>query len=167
MSAIPPLAFRWDGEALFPLRPVLADKHFVAGETYCMVEHHTRSMNSHRHYFSAINDLWQTLPDHLLEEYPTSEKLRKTALIRKGYHTCQDHVCGSKAEAQRLRAFVAAMDEYAIVIAKDAVVRVYRAMSQSQKAMGARDFQASKQAVLDFIEDLIGAERGTAERSAA
>lgn len=170
MSDTPPLMFRWDGEAFAPATQYWArqaDKHFVVGETYKLVEHHDRSANSHRHFFATVNDAWNTLPDELREEYPSAEHLRKKALIRTGFHTCRDHVCASKSEAMRLRAFVAPMDDYAIVIAKESVIRVYTAMSQSQKAMGRAEFQRSKEAVLGFIDNLLGVEPGATERSAA
>lgn len=164
---IPPLHFRWDGDALVPLRSILADRHFVVGETYSMVEHHDRSMNSHRHFFSVVNEAWSNLPDRLLEEYPTAEVLRKKLLIRAGYADERSIVCASKAEAQRVAAFVKPMDEYAVVTVREAVVRVYTAQSQSVKAMGAKPFQASKQAVLDALDDLLGVERGATARSEA
>lgn len=164
-----PLTFRWDGECFTPASQFWAkraDQEFVVGETYKLVEHHDRSTNSHRHFFATVSDAWRTLPDHMLDEYPNAEVLRKKALIRKGYHTCRDHVCPTKADADRLAAFIRPMDDYAVVIARECVVRVYTAMSQSTKAMGAKDFQASKQDVLDFIDDLLQVERGsTAENS--
>ncbi len=43
-----------------------------------------------------------------------------------------------------------------------ATVYRFTAQSQSRKAMGAKLFQESKTAVLEFIEDLIGIERGAA-----
>lgn len=133
-----------------------ADRAYVVGEVYKLVEHHDRSMNSHRHYFASINEGWKNLPDEMLDEYPTAEHLRKKALIRKGYADERSIVCASKAEAQRMAAFMRPMDDYAVVTFRDAVVRVWTAKSQSVKAMGAKDFQQSKSDVLDFIADLLG-----------
>jgi hypothetical protein len=48
------------------------------------------------------------------------------------------------------------MDDFAVVIVREAVVLVWTAKSQSVKAMGAKDFQQSKSDVLDFLADLIG-----------
>lgn len=165
-----PILFRWDGEAMEPFggfQARQADKQYVVGETYRMVEHHDRSANSHRHFFATINDAWQNLPDELLEEYPNPEVFRKKLLIRAGYADERSIVCASKAEAQRIAAFVKPMDDYAIVTVREAVVRVYTAHSQSVKAMGAKTFQESKQAVLDRIDSLLGVERGATQRSAA
>ncbi|MCL4218787.1 MAG: hypothetical protein KJ052_17525, partial [Candidatus Hydrogenedentes bacterium] len=163
---IPPLHFRWDGESMIPFRPRLADQHFVIGETYCLIEHHDRSANSHRHFFAVIADAWRNLPDDMLPEYPTAEALRKKMLVKVGYADERSIVCASKAEAQRVAAFIKPMDIYAVVVVREAVVRVFTAQSQSVKAMGAKVFQESKQAVLDAIDDLLGVERGATAKNA-
>jgi len=165
----PPIIFEWQGDAMTPATPFMArlcDKHFVIGEKYRLIEDYARSHKSHAHYFAAINDAWKTLPETMAEEYPTSEHLRKKALIRKGYCDERTFVCSSKAEAQRLAPFVAPMDHYAIVTVKESTVRVYTAQSQSTRAMGAKAFQESKQAVLDFIDALLGVPNGTMKREA-
>lgn len=154
-----PILMRWTGEAMEPVSGFWAsraDKAYVVGEVYRLVEHHDRSMNSHRHFFAALNEAWKNLPDELLDEYPTAEVLRKKALIRKGYADERSIVCASKAEAQRMAAFMRPMDDYAIVTFRDAVVRVYVAKSQSVKAMPKGEFQRSKDDVLDFVAALIG-----------
>ncbi|MVA98881.1 hypothetical protein GN330_16660 [Nitratireductor sp. CAU 1489] len=163
-----PILYQWDGEAMIPAAQHWArqaDRQFVVGERYRMVEHHDRSANSHRHFFACIHDAWQNLPDRMLEQYPTSEHLRKKALIWKGYRDERSIVCASAAEAQRVAAFVKPMDDFAVVTVKDAVVRVWTAKSQSVKAMGRKEFQDSKSDVLDFVDDLLGVERGDTART--
>ena len=150
-----------------PLRMPLADRHYVVGEVYRLVEHHDRSLNSHRHYFAAIAEGWSNLPDDLLAEYPSAEHLRKKLLIRAGYADERSIVCASKAEAQRVAAFVKPMDDFAVVVVREAVVRVYTAQSQQMKAMGAKAFQESKTKVLDALDDLLGVDRGETERAVA
>lgn len=113
-------------------------------------------MQSHRHYFATIADAWQNLPRHEAERFQSSEHLRKYALIKCGYADQRQIVCASKAEAQRLRAFVAPMDDYAIVTAVESVVTVFTAKSQSTKAMGRREFNESKQRVLDYVSQILG-----------
>lgn len=138
-----------------------ADRDFVVGEVYQMVEQHDRSANSHRHYFAALATGWDNLPDTMRDEFPTAEHLRKKLLVRAGYADERSIVCASKSEAQRVAAFVKPMDEYAVVTVREAVVRVFTAQSQSVKAMGAKAFQESKQAVLDQLDDLLGVDRGS------
>lgn len=163
-----PILFQWDGESMVPASQHWArqaDKEFVVGEHYRMVEHRERSASSHRHFFAVVHDAWQTLPDDKLEIYPSSEHLRKKALVWKGYRNERSIVCASAAEAQRVAAFVKPMDDFAVVTVKDAVVRVWTAKSQSVKAMGAKEFQQSKSDVLDFLDDLLGVERGATAKN--
>ena len=169
MSA--PLPLRYEGNGDFRVMSnywsMRADKDYVVGETYKMVEHHDRSGVSHNHYFAVVTQAWGTLPDHLLETYPTVEHLRKKALIWKGYRDERSIVASNMAEAQRLAAFVKPMDDFAVVTVKDTVVRVWTAKSQKKSAMDAREFQQSKSDVLDFIDDLLGVDRGSTAKSEA
>jgi len=165
-----PITATWDGEAFYPASPywaARADRQFVVGETYKIVEHHDRSEASHNHYFASISNAWNTLPDHLLAEYPTAEHLRKKMLVKCGYADERTVVCASKAEAERVAAFIKPMDNYAVVVFHEAVVKVYTAQSQSLKAMGKREFQESKEAVLAAVDRLLGVEPGATARSAA
>lgn len=152
----PPLVCRWDGESFIPNRPKLADKHFVVGMDYPLIVHEERSTNSHKHYFAAIHECWKNLPETLADEYSTSEKLRKHALIKAGYADKQSIVCSNRTEALRLAAFIRPIDDYAIVTVNGTVVTRYTAQSQSARAMGGKVFQDSKQAVLDIVSAMIG-----------
>jgi hypothetical protein len=153
-----PIIYRWSGEAMEPLPRFakLCDATFVVGEVYRLVEHHERSSVSHRHYFACVHSAWENLPEQWADRLPTSEHLRKYALIRTGYRDERSIVAASKAEAQRIAAFVKPLDDFAVVLVSEAQVTVYTAKSQSVKAMGRTEFQASKVAVLDFCADLIG-----------
>jgi hypothetical protein len=156
MTAIHPIAFTWDGDHMVPLSPAAADRQYVVHETYRLVPYEDRSQASHNQYFAAVNEAWQNLPAEVAERFATAEHLRKLCLIKAGYRDERSIVAASKAEAQRLVAFIRPLDDYAVVLASEAVVTVYTAKSQSMKAMGKRVFQESKQAVLDICADLIG-----------
>ena len=159
MTAAPPLLFLYAGDGAWsPAHESVAkraDEHYVVGAIYPLVEHNSRSAVSHSHYFAKVNEYWQTLPEALADEYPTPEHLRKKALIRAGYADERSIVCASKAEALKIGAFIRPMDEYAIVEVRERVVRVYTARSQSYAGMNHEEFQKSKEAVLQFIDDLL------------
>lgn len=160
----------WDGEVMRPSGSVWArraDKLFTVGERYMIGADQERSANSHRHYLSAVREAWENLPESLAERFPSESHLRKYALIKTGFHDERSIVCASKAEAQRVAAFIRPMDDYALVTVSEAVVRVYTARSQSMKAMGKDDFQKSKQAVLDLVSDMIGVTRTQLEKATA
>ena len=97
-----PILYRWDGEAMTPATQRFAreaDKQFVVGEEYPLIVHEHRSAASHKHYFAAISDAWESLPESMAGEFPTSEHLRKRALIMAGYRDERSIVAASKAEA--------------------------------------------------------------------
>lgn len=153
-----PIPFEWTGDCFVP-RPGFAkvcDREFVVGQVYRLVEEQERSAATHRHFFACVNAAWENLPDHLAPNHPTPDHLRRFALIRAGYADSRQIVASSKAEAVRLAAFVKPMDSYAVVTVSEAVVTVFTARSQSMKAMGKKDFAASKEAVLTVIAEMIG-----------
>lgn len=153
-----PIAVQWDGEAFVPLRrfATQCDEDFTVGERYTFEELRDRSPESHRHFFATIADAWSNLPEKYDGRFADPEHLRKFALIKARYYDQRSIVCASKAEARRVAAFVAPMDDFAIVSVNEAEVVVYTAKSQSRKAMGAKVFQESKQATLDVISEMLG-----------
>jgi hypothetical protein len=151
-----PLPFKWDGQAMIPAWPRMASKQFVAGETYPLIVQEQRSAVSHNHYFACVHDAWLNLPEDMAVHFPTEEHLRKYALIKAGYTDHRSIGCASQEEAQRIAAFIKPMDTYAMVIMTDCVVTVYTAKSQSLKAMGKREFAASKEKVLEILSLMAG-----------
>ena len=164
-----PIAFRWDGEAMvvLPRFAKEADNRFCIGECYVLDEIQERSAKSHAHYFAALNNGFLSLPETIAAQWASPEHLRKFCLIKAGYHNHRSIVARSKAEAQRLAAFVRPMDEFAIVTVNECVVDVYTAQSQSHRAMGKQAFAASKEAVLRVLDDLLGVAKGETERAGA
>ncbi len=149
---------RWVGDAMVPHGRFRreCDETFVIGQDYRMQVQEHRSQVSHNHYFASLQEAWSNLPEDQAQRFPTVEHLRKWALVQAGFRDERTFVCESKAQAVKLAAFVRPMDEYAVVTVSEAVVRVYTAQSQSKAAMGKKDFQRSKQAVLDVVAELIG-----------
>jgi hypothetical protein len=155
---LPLIPATWTGEAFEP-RPnfrTVADKVYVIGEVYMMAAQEMRSASSHAHYFASIAEAWRNLPERLAPHWPSPDHLRKAALIKAGYCDQRTLVASSKAEASRIAAFVRPMDEYALVSVSGATVVVLTAQSQSYKAMGKAKFNASKEAVLNVLADVIG-----------
>lgn len=162
-----PLPFRWTGEAMAPMRRKAADATFVVGQIYRLEAVEERSAASHNHYFAAIAEGWRNLPEIEMERFPSPDFLRKWCLIKAGYRDERTLVCSSKAEAQRIAAFVKPMDEFAVVTVSESVVRVWTAKSQSMRAMGKADFQKSKDDVLSLIAAMIGVSPDQLQREGA
>lgn len=163
--ATPAIKYQWDGEALVPSSGFWrrqADAHLVVGEIYRLVEEAETSDKSRAHEFAWLKEAWNSLPDNLLEQFPSPEHLRKYGLIKKGHCTMKQHVCFTEAEADRTRiALDEEADEYALIIRREKVVTVYRAVSQSRRAMGAPMFQKSKSDLMEFVGDLLGVDPAT------
>lgn len=168
-----PLMLRYDGEGNFAPASAFwagrADRDFVVGEIYKIVEHQDRSEISHRHEFASIAEMWKSLPERYAHEpwAQTAEHLRKYALIRTRWCDTQTYPCGSHAEAKRWAANLRPLDEYSVVTVEGSLVYRFTAQSQSRRAMGKAKFQQSKTDIIEFIEDLIGVERGSSENSRA
>ncbi len=158
MDTFPPQHFEWNGEVMIPLHPRRADKTFVVGQRYSLVQHEDRSEASHRHEFAWLKEAWQSLPEHLAERFPTSKHLRKWALIRAGYSNSHTITCRSKAEALRIAAFIRPMDEFAVVVVQGTTVTRYTAKSQSKRAMGAKTFYESKERIMEVVARMLDVE---------
>lgn len=160
MSDTPqPILCEWVGDAFIPVGPSwakAADKDYIVHERYRIAPVEVRSKRSHNHYFAAVADAWKNLPKEYTERFPTAEHLRKWCLIKRGWRDERTIVCSSKAEAQRMAAFMKPLDEYAVIVAKEAVVVHWTAKSQSARAMGKQDFQQSKDDVLDELAQMLG-----------
>lgn len=165
-----PILFQWSGDGMVPASrhwAEVADRAYVVGEKYALVQQSERSDKSHAFYFAQINDMWESLPDHLAEQFKSPEMLRKHALIRCNYADKRSIVCASKAEALRVAAFIQPMDTYAVVSVDAATVTVWIAQSQSYRSMDRKSFEASKSEVLGWIADLLGLSADAEQRRAA
>lgn len=151
-----PIRFAWDGEAMVPRSPQIADKTFVVGEVYPLIVHEDRSTSSHNHYFASVAEAWRNLPEGVSERFPTAEHLRKRALIDCGYYDEEIIDCGSNKVAPNVAAVIRKKDDFAVIYVRDQFVIIHTAKSQSRKAMGAKDFQKSKQDVLDLLATMTG-----------
>jgi len=166
MSHPPPLHCRWDGEAFAPLRPAVADKHFVVGEVYPLVVHEERSAASHNQYFAALHEAWLNLPETEADRFPSSEHLRKRALVDAGFYDEEIIDCGSNKVAPIVGAAIRKRDDFAVIFIRDQFVIVRTAKSQSKRAMGKAVFQKSKEAVLQIVAGMVRVEPQQLENEA-
>lgn len=161
-----PLSYIWEGDGFKPASPHWqrkADAEFVVGQHYKLVEHHDRSQAAHNHEFAAIADMWQSLPERYQHEpwAQSPEHLRKFALIMCRYCDTATYPCATRAEAERWAANLRPIDQYSVVRVEGSTVYRFTAQSQSKRSMGAKLFQESKSSILDYIEDLVGADRNS------
>ena len=162
------MLFKWDADnaVMVPLRKTAALRHYVDEQVYTLEEVQERSANSHNHYFASLHEAWLNLPDDVAERFVNEEHFRKFCLIKTGYCDQRQIVCSSKAEAERIAAFVRSMSPYTLATVKDRVVTAFEAKSQSYRSMSKDEFRKSKDAVLDYAASLIGTERKALEQNA-
>ncbi|MCC6776687.1 MAG: hypothetical protein IT537_08635 [Hyphomicrobiales bacterium] len=144
----------------------ICDRDFVVGEHYRLEVVKDRSKISHDHYFACLHEAFLNLPETIAKEFLNETKFRRWALIQAGYYDETRFKLATPEEAVRFAGFCAGLGEYSEVIVAGEIVAVRKAKSQSKKAMGNKDFQASKTAVLDVIAALIGTDPTTLKREA-
>lgn len=166
MNNIPPVEFTWDGEAMIPRRPRIADRYYIVGEDYSLVIHEDRSTSTHNHEFAWLHEAWTNLPESLADLYPTAEHLRKRALIEAGYYDEQVVDVGSRAAALRVAAAIRSREEFSLVITRGPIVVIRTAKSQSRRAMNKAEFQDSKTKIMDIIAAMIGTPADALARNA-
>lgn len=156
------ISCRWTGETFEPTDrfKATAEEQFYVGAAYWLNVEAERTEKSHRHEFGWVREAWKNLPETIAYLYPTAEHLRKRALIEGGFYTERVLDVGTNAAALRVAVFAREEDEFAHVVVRGPIVVVRKAKSQSHRAMGAADFQRSKQAILEIISALIGVDPG-------
>jgi hypothetical protein len=161
-----PLPCRWTGEAFEPLPRYRAecDRHYVIGQTYRLTEYVDRSDASHNHQFGWLAEAWRNLPENLADLYPSPEHLRKRGLIEAGYYDEMAVDAGGNAAALRVASAFRNIDEFSLVIVRGPIVIRRTAKSQSRRAMGAKEFQESKSALMDVVAAMIGVTPDTLNR---
>lgn len=155
----------FDGNALVPdgnfAAAALHDR-LGAGEVVFVDVDPERSEKSHKHAFAFVRTAWLNLPDHL-KDAPyagSADALRKHALIVTGFRNVEMMPCDTEARAecaaQMMGRIARNLDGYAVTVVQGRVAYCLTAESQSMKSMGGKKFQASKQAILEWLADLLG-----------
>jgi hypothetical protein len=177
-----PVAFRWQeveivddehGElrrvmAMVPLPRFgnLCKRQFEAAQEYALVPHETRSTKSHSFFFACVNEAFQNLPEKIAARFPSAEHLRAWCLIECGWFDEKEFEFETKKQAFMLCTFLQTQNPYARMSPHQVApnkwkVLVRVAKSQSYASMNKADFEASKKAVLDLLEEMTRVPRGT------
>jgi hypothetical protein len=107
-------------------------------------------------FFATLHDVWSSLPDAMRDRFPSSEVLRKHALIAVGWCDVATVVAGSKSAAPGIAAFIKSKDHYCIVIERGDVLLVSTARSMSRRALPKKQFLEVAQKVFDWIYAVTG-----------
>lgn len=164
-----PTPFIWRDGALIPATSYQlkrCQEHFEDGQRYLLAEQNERSQATHAHYFAALQEAFNNLPEDIGHEFPTFDKFRATGLISTGFYNQRSVICASDDEARKVAAFVAPMDDLAIVSVSGSAVVVRTAKSQSYRAMDKSEFRKSKEAMLAWAWALCGVDPETGNANA-
>lgn len=148
--------------AMVPSRPrayVVAARQFHEGEEYPLAPLEPRSRASHGHYFAALHEAFNNIPETLEARWPTPEHFRKWLLIEANFCNEFEVTLESEREATKLARRFRSDDGFARISIHGKKIIVRTAKSQSAKAMGKQEFEESKKAVLDLASELIGTAR--------
>lgn len=156
--------FEWTGEEMRPLPRFhnVCNAEFVVGEKYRCEVQEDRSWVSHKHQFAWLHEAWLSLPEHIAARFLNEDQLRRHALIAGGFCDSTSVACSSRAEAERWFKVLTRDDPYCIVKIEGNTLIRFTAQSQARNAMGKERFQASKDAVLDYVQSLLEVERAAA-----
>lgn len=152
-----PVAYRWNGTAMVPLNSFFAaraTKQYEVGKAYVLVPNEARSPESHGHFFAALHEGWLNLAEDFADEFPSAEYLRAWCLVKSGFADHQVIVCATAEDAARVAAIASSREKIRIVVVEGNVVNIWLPKSQSMKAMGKVEFEASKRACLDLIASM-------------
>ena len=159
---IAPQVFKWTGEAMVPLSMTKAKNQFQEGGRYRLAPISEVSQQSRSFFFACLTEAFKNLPEPLAERFTTIDALRKFALIQTGFHEpVQPAFYETPADAQQAAhqiqlAISKTRDPSSIVVQRDVTVTVLTARSQSGASMTKKEFEASKQSVLEFVSQMIG-----------
>jgi hypothetical protein len=168
-DSAPPILMRWTGEEFQPLDRFRkrCDEQYVVGEIYTIEAVPPRSQSSHKHYFAVIKAAWMNLPERYADQFQKPDDLRIYALFKLNMVTEERLPCSSNKQALAFIKFSGKPRENQILNVDGSVVIRYTAKSQSAKAMGNKEFQESKDAVLGFLSDMIGVDVTTLLKASA
>lgn len=154
------LRMRWTGIAFEPVNEHVgrkADAEYVVGQVYLVSGEHEQSALSRAHQFAWLHDSFLSLPDHISSRFLDEDQLRRHALIAGGFASTTVIDCATNAEARRWMKILTAEDPYCIVKVEGTSLMRFTARSQSPRSMGSKEFQASKDAVLRYVSNLLDA----------
>jgi hypothetical protein len=155
---IEPVAFIWSGREMVPLDRFrkLAERQYRAGTEYVLVDHKGRSEESHRHFHACVRKGFDNLPEQYGEKILSPEHLRKRCLVWEGYADHTEHLCANEEAMASMILMVRKMEPYAVMKQEGLLLHIWVPQSQDHASMGHKEFETSKQKVLERIASMCG-----------
>jgi hypothetical protein len=152
--------------AMVPLKRYgnVCARQFHENEEYALAPIEARSRASHNFYFASLQEGFESLPE-AEQRWPTSEHFRKWALCMEGFCTEKNYDCASHGHAMRLAAMIRTLSEFAVIVVRGNMVKIFEAESQSAASMNKERFEDSKKKVLDRLASMIGVTQGELKKA--
>lgn len=151
---IRPVQFEWtDDEVMKPLPRFqsLCARQFVIGEVYSLDPTEEVSQHDRGGLFAAVKSGWKTLAEEWDGKFPTTEHLRKWALIEVGYCTQDEYTLKNEEDAKVMTKALRRQDEFCRIAIHGDTVIVRNAKSIANNAIKSKEFKALKKQVLDLV----------------
>lgn len=163
-----PIEMFFDGEKFWPTDQYInrAIDLYPEGEVCRFVRQEEQSSKSRSHYFISLTDSWKNLPHGTSERFQNFEHFRKWCLISCGYCTVEEYAFATADDAARFVLNARRKDSYAVILVVGNTVQRFTAKSQSPRSMGKKEFEQSKQDVLDLAASMVGISTETLQQHA-
>lgn len=119
-----------------------------------------------RRFFAIVRDVHANLPEPLRQRFPSSEALRKHALIAAGHCDQVTLIAASEEGAVSLATFLRRKDRFAIMDIKGAILTIWTARSMSRRALLKPQFKEVSQKALDWIQETTGIDPNGSQEAA-
>jgi hypothetical protein len=156
MSQTEAFAFRYEGDGeMRALRQVAADRTYVCGRTYWLVEARTQeySSKSWRHLWAVLSKAFDSLPEGS-DLWPDVDAFRKHLLLVAGFYNEVDIEVGDTATAGRIATSLRRIDGLSHVQVFNG--HILQRTAKSMKDMGKEEFERAKSAIIEIAAELIG-----------
>lgn len=135
----------------------LCERQFEAGEDYALTTFERPSTRSQGHFFAVVRAVWDNMPESLAKRFPSSEHLRKWALVEVGHATEAVYVLDSEKDAGIFAKAMRKADHYAVIMLSGNVVKVFTAKSMKPSLFHNKaEYQELKDRVFVELTKLTG-----------
>lgn len=132
-------------------------KDITCPECGCVISSDLMAADAMRKaFFAAIRDSHSNLRDEHLSRFPSSEHLRKHALIAAGWCDVMTVLAGSKAAAPGIAAALQSKDRYCLIVIRGEVLTVYTARSMSRNSLLKPQFKDVALKAFAWIDETTG-----------
>jgi hypothetical protein len=139
----------------------IAEKQYAENASYVLSEVEERNMRFHDLYFATLHEYFVNIPEKIQARWTSEKHFRQFCLCETGHYHEKEFDLQTADQAKRFAKFCRREEaDYMQISVHDKKVIARWAKSQAVKAMGAEEFKASVDAVLDLAAQFVGVAPG-------